>query len=159
MLLCTFYWLLNLRIKTNSADVDECLTNNAGCHQECINNLGSYTCNCAVGYYLGEDGHQCHGKSCCWQRDKECLLCGGIKLPRLVHVHRPTVYMVKWMAEHWQKKVLAYLLYIHVCCSCTYMYMHVHTCTCMYMYVCTFVHVHVRTCTCMYTIEQEILAV
>ena len=42
-------------------DIDECLTDNGGCNQTCVNSAGSYKCTCGVGYYLGNDGKNCYG--------------------------------------------------------------------------------------------------
>ena len=42
-------------------DVDECSLGTAGCDQLCTNSIGSYTCDCNVGYYLLDDGHNCTG--------------------------------------------------------------------------------------------------
>lgn len=33
-------------------DINECATNNGGCHQKCINSPGSSSCACNVGYDL-----------------------------------------------------------------------------------------------------------
>ena len=43
-------------------DIDECLTNNGGCAQNCTNTIGSYYCSCNKSYVLGSDGHACNGK-------------------------------------------------------------------------------------------------
>ena len=43
-------------------DINECLTNNGGCAQNCTNTVGSYFCSCSTGYVLGSDGHMCNGK-------------------------------------------------------------------------------------------------
>ena len=40
-------------------DIDECDTNNAGCHHECVNLPGNYSCHCDDGYELHEDEHLC----------------------------------------------------------------------------------------------------
>ena len=45
----------------SETDVNECLTNNGGCGQDCTNTLGSYTCSCKSGYSLVYDRHQCIG--------------------------------------------------------------------------------------------------
>ena len=44
-------------------DIDECLTNNGGCHVNatCRNTVGSRTCTCKTGYQ--GSGTVCHGKS------------------------------------------------------------------------------------------------
>ena len=110
---------LNLCGKTNSADVDECLTNNAGCHHTCINNLGSYTCDCAVGYYLGDDDHQCHGKPC-WLAGRQRVLCVDLKLSRLVcsEVDGREINSRTMAGE--SLGILTYTVHVHVCtCTCT----------------------------------------
>ena len=43
-------------------DIDECLSNNGGCHHNCHNSDGSYTCSCNDGYQLNSDGHTCEGR-------------------------------------------------------------------------------------------------
>ncbi len=45
------------------ADVDECTVDNGGCHHNCLNLIGSYTCSCNGGYVLNADQHTCEGKS------------------------------------------------------------------------------------------------
>ncbi len=42
-------------------DDNECLTDNGGCDQDCINTEGSYYCNCTAGYILGPNKHECTG--------------------------------------------------------------------------------------------------
>ena len=47
---------------SSSSDVDECSSNNTNsCQFACINTLGSYRCECPVGYHLGADGKKCQG--------------------------------------------------------------------------------------------------
>lgn len=41
-------------------DFDECLINNGGCGQGCVNTIGSYYCTCIHGYSLDEDERTCH---------------------------------------------------------------------------------------------------
>lgn len=41
-------------------DIDECLDASA-CDHNCTNEKGSFTCSCAVGYRLGNDGKSCTG--------------------------------------------------------------------------------------------------
>lgn len=43
------------------SDVNECLTDNGGCMQICINTVGSYRCACGNGYELANDNHTCTG--------------------------------------------------------------------------------------------------
>ena len=33
-------------------DINECVTQNGGCEQNCENTIGSYSCSCLAGYYL-----------------------------------------------------------------------------------------------------------
>ncbi|XP_072176321.1 epidermal growth factor-like protein 8 [Diadema setosum] len=40
-------------------DINECETDTHGCHQQCVNTNGSYTCECQNGFTLGEDGRSC----------------------------------------------------------------------------------------------------
>ena len=40
-------------------DVDECSLQTDGCFQRCINNVGSYTCDCHSGFTLNADGKSC----------------------------------------------------------------------------------------------------
>jgi len=51
-----------LRFLVFDADIDECATNNGGCHNTlatCANNDGSFTCACHAGYT--GDGVTCTG--------------------------------------------------------------------------------------------------
>jgi len=41
-------------------DIDEC-EDAHGCFQTCINQMGSFKCECMVGYLLQADGKQCKG--------------------------------------------------------------------------------------------------
>ena len=43
------------------SDINECNTDNGGCSQVCINQVGSYYCQCNNGYTLDDDGHGCTG--------------------------------------------------------------------------------------------------
>lgn len=46
------------------SDPDECMDANGGCHQLCVNLLGTYECRChAEGFVIGEDGQTCIGTS------------------------------------------------------------------------------------------------
>ncbi|CAD7084767.1 unnamed protein product [Hermetia illucens] len=45
-------------------DVDECATNNGGCHHDCRNTIGSYVCACHNGYTLHDNGHDCKEGEC-----------------------------------------------------------------------------------------------
>ncbi|XP_070569387.1 epidermal growth factor-like protein 6 [Ptychodera flava] len=50
---------------TCDIDVNECLTNNGGCDHSCINNHGSYSCVCQVGFILAIDAHNCEVQNHC----------------------------------------------------------------------------------------------
>jgi hypothetical protein len=43
-------------------DVNECMSNNGGCEQTCVNSEGSYECICSSGSRLDSDGKGCVGK-------------------------------------------------------------------------------------------------
>ncbi|XP_053392429.1 tolloid-like protein 1 isoform X5 [Mercenaria mercenaria] len=40
-------------------EYDECATNKHGCDHECVNTLGSFKCECKIGYELHSDGKKC----------------------------------------------------------------------------------------------------
>ena len=40
-------------------DINECLIQNGGCHQQCVNVIGSFYCRCFPGYELGDDSRTC----------------------------------------------------------------------------------------------------
>ena len=42
-------------------DIDECANQNDGCDHLCVNEPGSYHCQCRDGYSLGLDVHTCIG--------------------------------------------------------------------------------------------------
>ena len=44
-----------------TADINECDDYHGGCEQNCTNTIGSYECECGVGYFLNEDEHNCDG--------------------------------------------------------------------------------------------------
>lgn len=48
---------------TFSSEYDECATNDHGCDHECVNTLGSFKCECRIGYELHSDGKKCEGKT------------------------------------------------------------------------------------------------
>lgn len=54
----TFYCILYFRIQL---DIDECTTNTDDCSHDCYNNIGSYTCDCELGFQLDEDKTTCIG--------------------------------------------------------------------------------------------------
>ena len=43
-------------------DTNECLTNNGGCHHNCHNSVGSYSCSCNNSYRLNSNGYTCEGR-------------------------------------------------------------------------------------------------
>ena len=46
------------------SDYDECVDDNGGCEQLCINLIPGHMCDCYGGYNLGDDGQSCNGTSC-----------------------------------------------------------------------------------------------
>ena len=40
-------------------DIDECLEDNGGCDEDCINKPGSFMCECPQGWEVGQDGQEC----------------------------------------------------------------------------------------------------
>ena len=42
--------------------MNECETDNGQCEQVCVNDLGSYHCECLDGWFLEPDGKTCLGK-------------------------------------------------------------------------------------------------
>ena len=42
-------------------DINECLSNNGGCTHICVNQDGSYQCQCNSGFHLQSDGKTCSG--------------------------------------------------------------------------------------------------
>ena len=44
------------------ADIDQCLTNNGGCEQLCVNEIPGHVCECDPGFALSTDGFSCTGK-------------------------------------------------------------------------------------------------
>lgn len=44
------------------SDINECLNNNGGCDQICVNQVGSHYCQCNASYTLDEDGQGCSGQ-------------------------------------------------------------------------------------------------
>jgi hypothetical protein len=41
------------------SDINECLSENGGCSQNCLNSFGSYRCSCRVGYHSNDGGKTC----------------------------------------------------------------------------------------------------
>ena len=44
------------------SDINECLTDNGGCQQNCANTDGSFVCSCNLGYALNADNMTCAGE-------------------------------------------------------------------------------------------------
>ena len=58
------YNLLNLYIKflfSILTDIIECENENGGCDHNCYNEIGSFHCDCKIGYLLDDDGLGCKG--------------------------------------------------------------------------------------------------
>lgn len=47
-----------------SSDVDECIINNGGCEDTCVNTAGGFQCKCRDGYVVDTDNKTCVSKSC-----------------------------------------------------------------------------------------------
>ncbi len=45
-----------------SPDENECLQENGGCQQQCVNQMGSFSCECGELFILGDDRRSCIGK-------------------------------------------------------------------------------------------------
>ena len=43
------------------SDINECLEGTDECQQVCNNTIGSYLCDCRIGYALNDDGRTCSG--------------------------------------------------------------------------------------------------
>ena len=50
-----------LYLKIMFADINECLVNNAGCENICVDTPGSFYCSCKPGLELSDDGKTCIG--------------------------------------------------------------------------------------------------
>eukprot|EP00058_Branchiostoma_floridae_P027599 XP_002613090.1 hypothetical protein BRAFLDRAFT_89972 [Branchiostoma floridae] len=48
------------RVGDTCTDLDECVADNGGCDQHCVNSVGSYHCSCDDGYNL-LNGRTCRG--------------------------------------------------------------------------------------------------
>ena len=54
--------MLNLiNLSLHAKDVNECQDGSSLCTHNCVNNAGSYTCNCRSGYRLHSNGYSCNG--------------------------------------------------------------------------------------------------
>ena len=52
------YFLIHVLLQ----DIDECVQDNGGCSQRCVNNNGSFHCECTSGYSLIGNGFSCEGE-------------------------------------------------------------------------------------------------
>ena len=43
-------------------DIDECLSENGGCEQNCHNQVGNFYCTCDSGYNMNDNKLDCDGK-------------------------------------------------------------------------------------------------
>ena len=46
-------------------DIDECTDGSNKCSQKCVNEEGTYHCECNTGYLLDQNGLNCNGKLHC----------------------------------------------------------------------------------------------
>ncbi|XP_064609536.1 matrilin-3-like [Liolophura sinensis] len=53
-------------------DVDECSFQNGRCQQSCVNSVGSYRCECQIGYRLSSDNHRCDDFDECSVNNGDC---------------------------------------------------------------------------------------
>ena len=53
-------------------DINECLSNNGGCSQTCVNSAGSHRCSCATGYILDSFGRICLDINECLRDNGNC---------------------------------------------------------------------------------------
>ncbi|WAQ95864.1 TLL1-like protein [Mya arenaria] len=64
---CGYKIPVDIKSKTNKlyvnhfmfSEYDECATGKHGCDHECVNTLGSFKCECKIGYELHSDGKKC----------------------------------------------------------------------------------------------------
>ena len=60
---------------TIHSDINECLSSNGGCDQNCLNLEGSYKCSCEGGFLLAGDNRTCEDVDECLTTpcDHECI--------------------------------------------------------------------------------------
>ena len=58
---CSYISLLSIIIISIVIDINEC-RNIADCEQMCVNERGSFHCDCTAGYRLNSDGISCKGE-------------------------------------------------------------------------------------------------
>ena len=49
--------LYNINCLSLTIDVNECISDNGGCEQVCVNDYGSYHCECRQGFNKHSNGH------------------------------------------------------------------------------------------------------
>ena len=55
-------YMHKLNINCNLADINECSVSNGGCEYKCVNEIGSYRCECLPGFRLRSDGLSCESE-------------------------------------------------------------------------------------------------
>lgn len=60
-------------IITLIADIDECAEGTSGCSNFCVNDPGSFHCDCPLGFELGDDGLTCQGILIQFKAKLRCL--------------------------------------------------------------------------------------
>lgn len=61
-MIVTPFFHINLNLILIPPEYDECASEEHGCHHICVNTLGSFRCECNIGYELHSDGKRCEGK-------------------------------------------------------------------------------------------------
>ncbi len=56
------YYIYFIIIDSLCVDIDECSDNSHNCSHKCINTVGSYVCDCDIGYHLDDAELNCIGK-------------------------------------------------------------------------------------------------
>ena len=54
--------LYSISFLSLTVDVNECIPDNGGCEQVCVNDYGSYHCECRQGFMQQSNGENCIGK-------------------------------------------------------------------------------------------------
>ena len=86
------------------SDINECLTNNGGCAQNCANTNGSFVCSCNIGYTLNADNRTCAGRYASeriyayFHKTHRKFICTQIKLP----VQSTMAIVRKFALAHWE---------------------------------------------------------
>ena len=56
-----YVYIYVVLLQFSCLDFNECVFNNGGCEQQCINNIPSFECRCDEGFVLNSDGFSCNG--------------------------------------------------------------------------------------------------